>query len=214
MNPSLSNTTLIKLLVVAVVVLTPLLLVSDATFEPASQTGQVVQAVSADVKRDIQINDQVQAAYRLVVRDAMEGRKFGTQHIGKVGTVLLGPEEMSGVIWWYVDWESSTVDGWTEEGYLENMYTPLLFVTADQQTVAFGKSARIDWNARHVAACIMRGPGVDMMGVRGSAETSGLMADSRYTLLCTTAEGGKAIHSILIRVSLPSSAAAAATWGW
>lgn len=201
-DPTPTNTSLLKLLGGSIVVLLLISGVSGARTESTSRIAQMSQVISALAPQDIALGDQVQATYRVVVRDFPDGRKFGTQRLGKMGTVTAGPEEIAGIMWWYIDWEQSIVDGWTEEGYLQNTYNPVLAISATPLQPLYGEKVRLEWDARHVSSCTLRGPGVDTTGASGVAETPGLTADAAYTLICTTKWGGEAVQSISIKVGL------------
>ena len=200
---SLSSTALLKLLGIGILLLFGMAFVSGIGAEPSAHTAQVAQAVSASEDQDIEIGEHVTATYKVTVRDSADGRKVGSQRLGKQGEVVEGPIEASGYTWWYVDWEWSATDGWTEEGYLANLYMPSLSVSADPQNVPYGGETRISWVARHVSDCTMRGTGLDATGTRGSTSSPALYADTTYSLLCATNEAGKTIQHVLIRVGLP-----------
>lgn len=64
------------------------------------------------------IGERVRATANLNVRSTQNGTLLGMQPANALGTVVGGPQNANGFTWWRVDWDNSTVDGWSVQEYL------------------------------------------------------------------------------------------------
>lgn len=67
------------------------------------------------------IGGSVMTTSDLNVRETSDGELLGTQPRRTAGTVLDGPVWAGGYWWWKIDYDNSTIDGWSVEDYLRKL---------------------------------------------------------------------------------------------
>jgi len=83
-------------------------------------------AYTSNVQTSFKIGDTVETTDFLKVRKAAgtRAKKIGVQNPGAVGEITSGPVSSSGYVWWYVDFQDSTIDGWVAEDWLGIVVSP------------------------------------------------------------------------------------------
>ena len=112
-----------------------------SAYDGAGNTSTVSRSVrattqSAPVTGKFKIGDKVQVTSTIAVRSSPtsvnSSNKIGTQAVGVKGTVASGstysnPTSADGLVWWYIDYDNSTVDGWSTESYLSAYTAPVTY---------------------------------------------------------------------------------------
>jgi hypothetical protein len=78
---------------------------------------------------------------------------------------------------------------------------PIVSVTAAPMNVAAGSSSMITWSSSNAATCTASGGWSGSKATSGSASSGALMADTLFSLTCTSAEGETAYGAVTIAVS-------------
>ncbi|TSC86908.1 MAG: PKD domain-containing protein [Parcubacteria group bacterium Gr01-1014_8] len=72
------------------------------------------------------IGDRVRATDAVNVRatPSTSGAILDAQPTGAEGTIIDGPQSANGFTWWKIDWDNSTIDGWSVQNYIVKVYPP------------------------------------------------------------------------------------------
>ncbi len=137
--------------------------------------------------------DRVETTSVLNVRSiaSLTGSLLGTQPLGARGAVLEASQVADGENWWKIDFDSSTVDGWSVETYLTKTTTPNIplptaSLTANPTSIQKGQSTTLTLVSTDAATCATSG--FTLVGTSGSATVSPLQSTT-YKVTCANLSG-------------------------
>ncbi|MBI2048530.1 MAG: hypothetical protein HYT30_01225 [Parcubacteria group bacterium] len=78
---------------------------------------------------------------------------------------------------------------------------PRAEITAYPALVRLGARTEIFWTSEHVASCVIEGPGLKELGVRGAATTPVILTGVTYTIVCHDEAGREARDSVTVEAN-------------
>ncbi len=92
----------------------------DSVGNESARSNTITVTTPPPTTTGIEVGDRVQTTAKLKVRATAsnKGTHLGSQPKGSLGTVKAGPAYANGYTWWNVDFDNSTIDGWSAGNWL------------------------------------------------------------------------------------------------
>ena len=94
-----------------------------------------VSLAFAQSTANLTIGDKIVIVDTINVRSSADGPVIGTQTRGMTGTLVGGPQNAGGYVWWKVDYNNGT-DGWSAEDFMQQSSVALTVPASSVVAVA------------------------------------------------------------------------------